>query len=398
MADLVPWGYGGVQLAQENQMNQQLMQMRDLSMQKDQTELDQTQADAAVQRDAAAYMKKIASGQSIQSSGSAPTDQDASSYSDGFRKTGQHLMQMGAPKQALEYLKAADTLDKSEIDNANSQLDGKKKKGEILLQQSDIMARDLGNATSQEEWNAGIKAMQDSGLFTSAQVSQFKNIPFHPAAAALIRQRAISVKDQATLDLQAQQNQRLQANSDRDASLRMQRLSFDKYVETQRQRERIQDKKTGKEATAPNTDELKSAETSVSNLIFNGKPPSQLEDGEDSPNYIAYKAGIQSIAANAKQMVRDNKGLSWDAAVSRATLLSKTQGDWDIQTDKSFFRSDTTTTTFNGQGKQPEDAIPMPVTQDNKPDPSQLKVGRWYISPTNGKTGKWNGRSFDIMQ
>lgn len=396
MADLVPWGYGGVQLAQQYQMNDQLMQMRDLAMQNDQTDLDKKQQDLAIDQKAAQMMSDIAKGNPTKISNPNPDDQVAT-YADGFRKVGANLMEMGAPNQAMKYFQNAAALQKDEDAVANAQLNRQKGKAELLLKQSDIMARDLGDAQNEEQWNQGLDAMEQSGIFDPAIIQQYRKIPFHPEAAATIKQRALSVKDQAQLDYQQQQEARIQANADRTASIQLQRLAFDKQKEADRKREKDLSAKTGKAATAPNKDELKSAEASVTNLIFNGKIPKQIGDGgEDTSSYRAYQAGVQSIAAQAKQMVRENKGLSWEAAVSRATLASKAAGDWDIQTETHMFSDDETVTSFNGQGKQPEDALPIPMT-DNKPDTSSLKKGRWYISPT-GKKGKWNGTGFDVMQ
>lgn len=396
MPELIPWGFGGLQAAQQMQMNDQAMQMNSLAMQKDQAALDQQQQDDAISQQAADYLSKIAKGQPV--SGDNPAEEQTSSYAEAFRKTGAHLVDMGAPNQAMKYFKSAAELDKSETDDAKARLDQVKSKAELLLKQSDIMARDLGSAQNEEQWNQGIAQMEQSGIFPPDVIQQYKNMPFHPQAAAMIRQRALSVKDQAQIDYQQQQEQRVQANADRSAGIQLQRLAFDKQKEQARVREKELAEKTGKSATAPNKDELKSVEASVANLIFNGKPPAQYADGsaEDSPSYNAYRAGIQQIAANAKQMVRENKGLSWQAAVSRATLMSKSEGDWDMHTESHLFGDDETTTTFNGTGKQPDDALPTPMV-DNKLDTKSLKNGRWYLSPT-GKRGKWNGTSFDVIE
>lgn len=394
MPELVPWGYGGLQLDQQSRMNEQTMQMNNLAMQESQNKIDQEEQDSQMQQMASSYLSKIAKGQPVTSGG---TTTDASSYAGAFRQTGAYMAEMGAPDQAMKFFKSANELDKAEVDNAKARLDTQKTKAEILLKQSDIMARDLGNATNEDEWNQGLDAMEQSGIFSPEVVQQFRQMPFHPQAAAMIRQRALSVKDQAALDYQQQQEQRIQANADRTASIQMQKLAWDKQKFKEEQRQKALNEKTGKAATAPNKDELNSVEASVANLIFNGKVPKEIGGGgEESPSYRAYKAGIQQIAANAKQMVRDNKGLSWEAAVSRATLQSKTQGDWDITTDSSWFGDDETQATFNGLGKQPEDALPIPMAND-KPDMSSLKKGRWYLSPT-GKKGRWNGKSFDVMQ
>lgn len=395
MPELVPWGYGGLQLDQQYRANEQTIQMNNLAMQESQRKADQEQQDSELQQMAADRLSKIAKGQSVTNSG--VTDDVQSSYAGAFRQTGAYMAEMGAPDQAMKFFKSANEIDKAETDNAKARLDQQKNKAEILLKQSDIMARDLGNATNEDEWNQGLDAMEKSGIFPQEVIQQYKQMPFHPQAAAMIRQRALSVKDQATLDYQQQQEQRIQANADRTASIQMQRLAWDKQKAREEQRQKEIDAKSGKAAMAPNKDELRSAESAVVNLIFNGKPPKQLgDDGEDSPSYRAYQAGIQQIAASAKQMVRENKGLSWEAAISRATLQSKTEGDWDVQTQTHLIGDDDTTATFNGLGKEPEDALPMPMA-DDKPNTSALKKGRWYLSPT-GKKGRWNGKGFDVMQ
>jgi hypothetical protein len=147
--------------------------------------------------------------------------------------------------------------------------------------------------------------------------------------------------------------------------------------------------KTGKLASAPTTAQIKEAEGVVSSVILGDNTPPKPKSGTTSQSYQAYQAGVVSIANRAQDMLKENPGLTRDEALNRAALESKAAGDWDVVTDKHLFSSDETSISYQGAGKQPEEALPIPMTDDNKPDMSSLKVGRWYDN--GGKKGKYLG-------
>src|SRR5574337_42645 len=102
MADLIPWGFGGLQAAQQLQMNQQLMRGREVGIQQAQANLDQTEKDNELNQQAAALFQNIAKGDSTSTTpGSSPTEQI--DPVEAFNKVGNAMLSVGAPKKASEF-------------------------------------------------------------------------------------------------------------------------------------------------------------------------------------------------------------------------------------------------------------------------------------------------------
>lgn len=253
----------------------------------------------------------------------------------------------------------------------------------------------------QQEFNQGIQELVDTGVMPAAHAQHLLNVPFDARSMKVLQEKALSVKDQANLSLQQQQESRIQANADRTASIQMQRLAISKAQLAETKWKNRHDEKTGKTATAPTKADLDAAKTAVGNVIFDGELPSALKkavaaDDESDPNYIAYMAGVQNIASSAKKKVKENKGIDYNTALTRATMESKNAGDWNLIESEGFFGDDKVT--FEGTGKNPEDALPIPTGEGGTPNTSSLKTGRWYISPDGKGVGKWNGETFEVIQ
>jgi hypothetical protein len=371
-------------------MNDQLMRGREIGIQQAQQNLDASAQEQQINQQAASMFQTLAKGGSVTSPASNNSD-TVSSPAEAFDKVASNLLAVGAPKKALEYFNAAGKLRDSQNKAINDQLTQQKSQADLLAKQADFMGRDLGGATNLEEWNQGIAAMQqqaDAGLFPQATVDQYKAIPFTPEAAAHIRDAAMSVKDKASLDMQAA---RIAAQDNRDASAdayRKARLAQEQQKIESAKTAKDKATKTGALASAPTPAQVREAEGVVSSLVFDNNAPTKPKAGTTSQSYQAYMAGVTSIASQAQQMMQDNRGLTRQEALNRAVLLSKAEGDWDIHTEEpsaigKLLGSDAETSVrYNSAGKQPEDAIPAPVA-DGKIDPSGLKVGRWY---THGDT------------
>lgn len=386
MSDLVPWGYGGVQLAQQYQMNQQLMRARDVGIQQAQQDLDASQQEQQINQQAASMFQTLAKGGTIPGASTNPAD-EAGSPAEAFDKVASTMLNIGQPNKALDYFKAASTLRKSQNEAVAALTKQQQAKYDLLYKQADLIGRDLGGATNADEWNQGVQSMQEqaaAGIIPKALADQVKNLPYTPELAAHFRNSALSVKDKANLDMQAQRAAMTEDAQRQTQNYRDQRLALDRQKVEDARIEREKKEKTGASASAPTTAQIKEAEGVVTSVIFNGNAPDPYLNKEDKAtdsktlSYQAYQAGVTAIANQANQMLKENRGLTRQEALNRAALASKASGDWETITEKGgWFDADSTTTSFNSAGKQPEDAMPMPMN-NNTPDMSRLKAGRWY--------------------
>lgn len=379
MSDLVPWGYGGIQLNQQYQMNQQLMRARDVGIQQAQQDLDASQQEQQINQQAASMFQTLAKGGTIPGASTNPAD-EAGSPAEAFDKVASTMLNIGQPNKAMDYFKAASTLRKSQNEAVAALTKQQQAKYDLLYKQADLIGRDLGGATNADEWNQGVQSMQEqaaAGIIPKALADQVKNLPYTPELAAHFRNSALSVKDKANLDMQAQRAAMTEDAQKQTQNYRDQRLALDRQKVEDARIEKEKKEKTGASASAPTTAQIREAEGVVSSLIFNNEAPPKPKTGETSQSYQAYMAGVTAIASQAQDMIRENKGLTRTEALNRAALASKAAGDWDVQNEKHIFSPDETSVTFSGAGKQPEDAMPMPMDK-GAPDMSHLQAGRWY--------------------
>lgn len=378
----IGFGIAGDQAYQQSQINDQTVKMNSLLIDKQQNANDQEAADQQLDQQARQIISKISLGQPT-STGQAGGQNTADSMQSAFTQAAHRLMNLGAPKMAIEYYKNGALIGKDEQALTSSKIKDQNTAAETLLKQSDILGRTLGSATNQDEWNQGLQQLQNSGAFTPEQLQTFQKIPYHPAAVQHLADASISVKDKAQMTLLAGNQQLTQQRDAIDAQYKATRLSLQRAQLDEAKRKTDLEEKTGKAATAPTGPQVKSVQAAIVNQIFDGKPPTDTD---------ALNAGAQDIASRAQTLVQQNKGLSWQTAVNRAVAESNNAGDWDIHKG-SWVPGDNDSTKFNGMGKTPDDALPLP-TDGNKVDASSLKKGRWYIT-TQGR-GQWDGTSFNV--
>lgn len=145
MADgYLKFGAGGLQAFQADQMNEQVMRMRELAMDDQRIDMATKERQAHIQQEAGKYMSSLAKGQPA----GGPPDEQTNTYADAFRQTAGRLVELGAPDQAMKYFEAAGKIDKQEVDLAKTRVDTQKGKAELLLKQSDAIGRIASTATS----------------------------------------------------------------------------------------------------------------------------------------------------------------------------------------------------------------------------------------------------------
>lgn len=378
MADLLGWGAGGVQLLNQEKVQQEQLQMDRIAMGMEQAKMQREQAEAELDARAGQEFYDIATGNRQ----SGPTgDGGVEDAADALERMANTYFQGGSPKKGIDALESANKLRKESRLAMEAEMSAKKTAMQLQLAQTDMAYRVLGTVVpgDVDSWNRGIDELEQSGTFSQEEIDGFRQLEPDADAIELLRNQAISAKDQATLTLREMDNESRQADRDNRASERRRAnaLAEERLRETQRHNE-VMEKQGGEDiAGAPTAAERATVEAVVVNEVFGGTFPKGKSDA-------ALQAGVAAIASRAKQLVTETRGLSWDAAVTQAVVESQAAGDWNTE-DDSWFGEDTRT--FDGKGKTPETAMPVPASQD------KVKVGRYYIMP-DGTPAKWDGSNF----
>lgn len=391
-APVLTWGAGGTQAFQEYQLNQQRQKINDLAIQSAEDSQAAKQQNAELEQRAAKILSDIAKGNSTGTPSNVlgnDAQNPANNVADTFYKASDLMLKAGMPAQAQEYMKAAQTIGKSEAtidkDQATAAQTNLKNRG----LQADLIARTFNDPNmSDEQYQEKLGELQQSGLFTPDELAHIARAPNHPAAIMHMREAALSIKDQVNLKQKQLQDQEVERhNKQTEAAARARNQIAQQRVDEMRRQKKIANK-TG--VSAPTGTEIKDVTAAVKTQVF-----PNVDAGNWDPKDPIVQSGVREIANRAKTLFKTNQGLSWNDAVNRAVIESQANGDWDTETETHWFSPDTTKTTgFSRKGKNPADAMPIPINNGSI-DTGNLKTGKWYISPT-GKRGKWNGQEFIV--
>lgn len=390
--DLSRIGLDGIQQANQTR----LMQAQAANLDSD-TRLQQLQAEEAeIERrlddQAAQLMQRLGSGNSISSS--PLTDGEPLNRSDMLRKIGDLYVSGGASKRGKDLYSIANDLDTTENTLKNDVLNRQQDILDNTAKQSDIVARTLGSAKNQSEWDVARFKIFNNPAFTKEDLALLAQLPeeFDPNVAALLNEQALTAYQRATLELNkhtaeradaiAQHNMRVQDGQLRIAQERLKVAERDLEL-----RER-----TGTSSTTPTTQEVELARRKIQEKIFAGKSDSIAKPN----NAIAINTGAAAIASRAKAMLREDRAIDWDTALNRALIESQEAGDWNFTDTVSrvpvlgieVSREKGTGATFS-QKANGSKSRPLPPQSD----PSKAIPGKYYTGK-DGKVYKWTGQGF----
>lgn len=383
--------YNAMQLSKATTRNTQA------NAQGQELENQQNEMELKIQNEALAKLASVAKG------GRGSGGQDVLSYNGDDSKgapleqLGSMMIAGGAVKRGSEFLKAGVDIRKKEDEMLSSIETRNKTRLDNIMTVGNLFSQTIGTARNQSEWEYGLKQLESRPeaieIFGKENFDALKRMDYDPNVTTFLNEKAMSAIDRARLELSQQSGEREERNALDMANYRRSMTEISRgNLEARRQEQDYKEKTDGKgAATAPTDNEIKTAKAAVANLIFNGKVP-----GKDDVEYAAFESGAQDIASRAKQMVKENKGLDFSAAITRATIQSKTDGDWQAMTPKDergFIGrmvkdapEDVPNAKFRGRGAKALDAIEMPKSK------AELKAGSYYVTPRG--TAKWDGSQF----
>ena len=206
---------------------------------------------------------------------------------------------------------------------------------------------------------------------------------FTPELKETIQTQAIDAKDRAQQAITATEYASRDRNRQSQIDHRKFLENFDEWLKRQRERQKLLKDKVGGDMKAPNNAEVSSTSALLKQQFYPGLNfASDLTQAEKD----SLADGARAIASRAKELMRQNQGLSWDIAQQRA--MSEMAEDWvknpsALDKFNPFARDKTV---FKHAGKTPGTAIPVAASKD------KMVKDRWY--KTSRGTLQWSGTGF----
>ncbi len=269
--------------------------------------------------------------------GSQPTvpDSTGDSRADILERKGLWLSSMGASGRGLDYLKSANDLRKQEEEAANGTVNREQTRLENQQKQADLMYQAMVGANA-ENWNQTLDTLKANPAYADPNAQrlleqfQQQHPTWEPSVAKHYRDQAFTAYQSAQLETTANSqritedhNKNIERISQTNADIAQQNLN-------ERRRETDLRTKEGKTATAPTSDDLKAAETSIRNNVkvsgFNLDALDAVEGNAARPNK---EAAVSYIAGRTKEILLANPGImSYQEASNQAVIQTMAEGSF----------------------------------------------------------------------
>lgn len=381
--DLSMTGIQGQLAGQQLIESRARIQQSQQNAQKEAFELDQLTRQQALADKAASMLNSIAMGKKTHVEDGERAAAGVGSLAEPLETVADLYMRGGAPEKGMEFLKSASEIRKRENDIENDEVLAKQRKLENIIKGADVVSRYIGGAANQSEWNYGVEQLRAQGIMEPEFIEKLGQMEYDPNVSAYFRQQAISAKDQATLEIQAQTQARLEKTSAVQLAQGERRIALQKAQRDETKRHNLQmEKARGTTTTAlgaPKADEIKSVKSALRTSVFKDI------SGEDDP---AFDAAANYVSSQASYLIKNNKALSWDVAVQRAIMQGQQAGAFDVEPEQNnWFTADKPAKAkFDAAGISPDAPLPMPKSK------AAMKKGRYYMT-ARGRA-QWNGSAF----
>lgn len=309
---------------------------------------------------------------------------------------GNTLMQAGFGTEGMAYVKEgleyADRIAAAEKARAEDAI----KASDRYIKVADYVYEGLADVRSQEDQDRFLSQLPQEMIeaIGAENIEQMRQIPYSPDIIEHYRDRTLSTKETYTLNRLAEEQQ---MRADRDAALAFDRQARTRIAEQARadraKADAAKASASGKSATItalPN--EISQATTQIIATVFKGQKPKK-----GSPDEVIISAAANNIATEAKQMAKDNPGLTYDQALTR--VVTSHRGDFitpkvTVPTEKYLFGKIPTGIKGTREKKGSLEFAPKgssknrPIILTDRDAGKKLVPGKWY---SNGsKTMQYN--------
>lgn len=358
---------------------------------------EREEQDRAIDEAALNNAMAIAEGRGVDISSAAATPED---FGEFFDTLGTQYLKAGAAKRGKEFIEAGiDYRKKSaEVDAADDE--AAQTRLENMKFAADWVAQNIGENDS--EYQLFLSNLQNpdnpvAEILGRDNIEVLNKSEWTPELSNYFRSKALSIKDQATLELTARSHNRMERSLDNTERYRSALLELSNArLEEQRRANELRNKESGPDVGKAATNaEIGTAKSAILNTVkgLEGVAPEKGTPEEAALGHMA-----EDVAARAKVIVAENKGLTYAEAVNQAVSEAETAGDFSIietRTKRAFgILPDSVARkgAYQKRGRSPENPINLP-TGDEKSVRKRLVKGRYYQTPMG--VLKWNGSSFD---
>ncbi len=380
MAELLGWGAGGMQLLQQEKVQNAALEMDRLASNIAVAKAQREEKEAALDEQAGQMMASIGSGEGPGGVPAGNTD-GIENPADAMERMGYFYAKGGSPKKAQDAFAAAARYRKDAAAAAKSETTARSDAFKTELAQADFVYRELGTVQDEAGWESALTRLEESNLLAPEEMAALRDLEYSPDVLGVLQDQAISAKDAALRQLREDEaaSRDMDRQSAQSHRQRMADIAESKAGEQRRHNQVIE--KAGGKITAPTTAERDSATAAIATEIFGGKIP-------ESISIEIIDAGADAIASRAKEIAQQSGGgVNWNEALIRATVESQQAGDWEIDSGERDWALDEEPSATFGKGRTPATAMALPA------DRAQWKRGKYYIGG-NGAVAKWNGTSF----
>ena len=351
---------------------------------------DREQADLELQRSAVDKIKNLMRGEHVDMDSGNVSETDMSKF---MMRTGAELAAAGAPDRGSKLMEAGLDLRKKQGEIDKQAFDQDKVKLDNIITAANYVANGVADVRNDSElqffWDTLDPAVAEN--IGAEKLEVLKSVPYSPDWIAAMKDQSMTAKEQAQLDMLQQGQARSDRSEEntrifREATLNIAKQRADAADRAQKAAEKAGGNNISKAANSEERAAVRSALAGAyPDLGF------AIESKEDSLDLIA---ATNDIVGEAKQILADTQGITFNEAIQRAMLRAKAAGELGhITVDKNLFKANETTRTYKARGRSPDNALSMPIGDTTEQVQPKLIKGRYYNTPAG--TLKWNGSTFD---
>lgn len=216
------------------------------------------------------------------------------------------------------------------------------------------------------------------------------NMQYRPGIMSTIRDSGMTASQAATAKMRDMEFQERQRVNDLQEAHRLRQDTEREAHDRAMEQARATSTKVGAIDKAPSTTEMKSAVPLIAETLgIEETDPTLSATDPGTGKATQATPAVIGVVSQAKQLMSDNRALSFPQAVAMAAQQAKANGEFQTQTttEHHLFGADTTTNkaSYKNMGMTQENPIDL-STIKNK---DQLIKGRWY--KMGDKVEQWQG-------
>ena len=402
---------GGLEEAQQMQLNKQAMIMNNLAMQRAELQNFQLQRQVQLQQEVAREMGggqqqgpmgstpvSNANSTALASPGifappggnppaeqSAPPQSPAAGIANGLIKMAGVYMRGGDPATATQLINAAQNVGYKEAQTQSAQSKVGLNNINRELKAASLVGQYLGNAQSPADWEAGLNQLAASGAIPSREMRLLANTPYSPQTVQRLHDASINAATQARLALAKSQQQATAAYREAEIRLRGAEIEMQRQREIDRKQEALRKIKTGI-YSSPSSADVNNAMSALKSFYGNVELGNNAEGNK---NLTALNDMAEQVAQQAKDAVRANPGLTMEQAMQRAAFKMYQSGEYRFN-QGGFFGGGKGLARVQ-DGTSANRAMPLPMDSEGKVSASGLVNGKIYITARG--PASWNSKT-----